>query len=241
MPGTSSPAARVPACQGVIADTPLSIAGRPVLDGRWLVVHLPGPHAVLSWAVANGGRRTTDLVAWHEVQNADLQPPVDPARLLEERLSAAGLAGAVGLLTGARLDLHSVTERAWEGVGARCVATVGLTNALRAGDPPRRADKIGTINLLCQVTVPLREEALLEVLSIAAAARTLAILEAGEPSRVSGLPATGTGTDCIVVAAPEASGGARYAGMHTALGHVVGAAVYQAVARGAEEWRGRLR
>jgi adenosylcobinamide amidohydrolase len=216
------------------------VAGRPVLDGRWLVVRLPGPHAVLSWAVANGGRRTTDVVAWHEVQNAELQPPVDPARLLEERLSAAGLAGAVGLLTSARLDLHSVEERSWEGVGARCVATVGLGNALRAGDPPGPAARIGTINLLCQLTVPLREEALLEVLSIAAAARTLAILEAGEPSSVSGLPATGTGTDCIVVAAPEASGGARYAGMHTALGHVVGAAVHAAVARGAEEWRGRV-
>jgi adenosylcobinamide amidohydrolase len=203
------------------------------------VIRFPGPHAVISWAVANGGRRTTEVVAWHEVRNAELQPPVDPAALLEERLSAAGLAGAVGLLTSARLDLHSVAERVWEGVGARCVATVGLGNALRAGDPPGPAGRIGTINLVCQLTVPLREEALLEVLSIAAAARTLAILEAGERSNVSGLPATGTGTDCIVVAAPEAPGGARYAGMHTAIGHVAGAAVFAAVARGAQEWRGR--
>jgi len=231
-PGTS-------ASQLVIASAPLPIAGRPVLDGRWLVARLPGPHAVLSWAVANGGRRTADVVAWHEVRNAELQPPVDPVRLLEERLLAAGLGDAVGLLTSAQLELHSVAERAWEGVGARCVATVGLGNALRVGDPPGPAGRIGTINLLCQLTVPLREEALIEVLSIAAAARTLAILEAGEPSRVSGLPATGTGTDCIVVAAPEAPGGTKYAGMHTAIGHVVGAAVHAAVARGAEESRGR--
>jgi len=242
MPRRSSPVADDREFQrGVMAAPPLAIACRPVLEGRWLVVRLPGPHAVISWAVANGGRRTTDLVAWHEVKNADLEPSVDPARLLEERLSAAGLAGAVGLLTSARLDRHTVAERSFEGVGARCVATVGLGNALRVGDLPGPAHHAGTVNLLCQLTVPLREEALLEVLSVAAEARTLAILEAREPSRVSGLPATGTGTDCIVVAAPEAPGGARYAGMHTALGHVVGAAVHAAVARGAAAWSGRLR
>ena len=117
-----------------------------------------------------------------------------------------------------------------------CVATVGLGNALRAGDPPGPAARIGTINLLCQVGVPLREEALVEALSIAAEARTLAVREAGVPSRMSGAPATGTGTDCIVIAAPERPDGARYAGKHTGLGHVIGAAVHDAVARGAAAW-----
>jgi len=214
----------------------LAAAAAPALDGRWLVVRFPVPHAVLSWAIVNGGRRTATAVAWHEVRDAELRPPVSPARLLRDRLAAAGLDGAVGLLTSRALSRHVVVERSAAGVGTRCVATVGLGNALRVGDPPGPTARIGTINVLCQLSVSLAEEALVEALSIAAEARTLAVLGSGVASRVTGEPATGTGTDCIVIAAPERQGGARYAGKHTAVGHVVGAAVHDAVARGAAEW-----
>jgi adenosylcobinamide amidohydrolase len=214
----------------------LARAGAPALDGHWLVVRLPGPHAVLSWAIVNGGRRTASAVAWREVRDGDLRPPVDAARFLSTELAVGGLAGAVGLLTSAALSRHVVSERRAGEVAARCVATVGLGNALRAGDPPGPAARIGTINVLCHVDVPLGEEALVEALSLAAEARTLAVREAGVPSRMSGAPSSGTGTDCIVIAAPERPGGVRYAGKHTALGHVVGAAVHDAVARGAAAW-----
>ncbi len=214
----------------------LAAASAPALDGRWLVVRLPVPHAVLSWAIVNGGRRTASAVAWHEVRESELRPPVDPARLLSTRLAAAGHGDAVGLLTSASVARHVVTERTFDGAVARCVATVGLGNALRVGDPPGPVARIGTINLLCHVSVPLGEEALVEALSIVAEARTLAVREARVASSVSGAPATGTGTDCIVVAAPEGPGGARYAGKHTQLGHVIGATVFEAVARGAAAW-----
>ncbi|MEO1272728.1 MAG: adenosylcobinamide amidohydrolase, partial [Myxococcota bacterium] len=45
---------------------------------------------------------------------------------------------------------------------------------------------------------------------------------------------TGTGTDCIVLAAPP--GHAVYAGLHTAVGEAVGRAVYDAVAAGVRGW-----
>ncbi len=214
----------------------LAQAPATALDGRWLVVRFPEPHAVLSWAIVNGGRRTATTVAWHEVRDAELRPPVDPARLLRERLAARGLDGAVGLLTSRALDRHVVEERSAAGIAARCVATVGLGNALRVGDPLGPAARIGTINVVCQLSHPLAEHGLVEALSIAAEARTLAVLEAGVRSRVSGAPATGTGTDCIVIAAPERTRGAAYAGKHTAIGHAVGAAVHAAVARGAAAW-----
>jgi len=81
------------------------------------------------------------------------------------------------------------------------------------------------------------DEALLEAMSIATEARTASILEAAVPSLRSGLPATGTGTDCIVMATPLAGRREPYAGKHTRIGHVVGAAVAQAVRRGAAEWK----
>jgi len=76
----------------------------------------------------------------------------------------------------------------------------------------------------------------LEALALAAEARTLAVREADIPSTRSGEPSSGTGTDCIVIAVPDRSGGAHYAGKHTVLGHVLGAAAYSAVAQGLARW-----
>lgn len=123
---------------------------------------------------------------------------------------------------------------------ARCVATVGLRNALRVGDPSQVMQKVGTINLLCHLSIPLTEEAHLEALSIAVEARSAAVLEAAIPSLQSGLPSTGTGTDCVVMAAPSvesqspglASGVLRYAGKHTEAGSLIGKVVFDAVRQG---------
>jgi adenosylcobinamide amidohydrolase len=63
------------------------------------------------------------------------------------------------------------------------------------------------------------------------------VREAGVPSTRTGLPASGTGTDCIVIASPRAPGGVPYAGKHTAIGHAIGAAVLEATRRGVERSR----
>lgn len=205
-------------------------------EGRWLVVDLGGPHQVLSWAVVGGGRRTATEVVWREVRDDELRPPVDAEQLLREGLAGIGLPGAVGLLTSRSLDAYVEAERSGGGLRARCVATVGLGNAVRAGDPPGPTARIGTINLLCHLSEPLSDGALVEALSIAIEARTIAVLEGAVPSGRSGLAATGTGTDCAVMAAPPGRG-LRYAGKHTLAGHLVGAAVHDAVARGVAEWK----
>ena len=205
------------------------------LRARHLVVRIGGPHALLSWALVNGGRQTASEVVWVEVRDGELRPPVDAATLLRARLAEAYLPEAVGLLTSRALSRYVSAERQAGGEAARCVATVGLGNLLRAGDPVSRA-RVGTINLVCQLSFALSDLALIEALSIAAEARTAAVLEAGLPSAVSGVPATGTGTDCIVVAAPSAGDGVPYAGKHTLAGHLIGAVVEEAVRRGVAGW-----
>ena len=205
------------------------------LRARHLVVRLGGPHAILSWALVNGGRRTASEVVWVEVRDGELCPPVDATTLLRARLAEADLPKAVGLLTSRALSRYVSAERQAGGEAARCVATVGLGNLLRAGDPVSWA-RVGTINLVCQLSFPLSELALVEALSIAAEARTAAVLEGRVPSRRSSQLATGTGTDCIVVAAPEAGEPLRWVGKHTAAGSLVGAAVREAVARGVRRW-----
>jgi adenosylcobinamide amidohydrolase len=214
-----------------------AVASTIECSDRWLVVRFPCEHDVLSWAPHGGGLRRASAVAWYRVKDDELRPPVDAKALLDRRMRDASLDPAVGLMTSRRLDAYADVQSEWGDVSARAIATVGLGNALRAGDPPGAAGRIGTINVLCQVSVALTEESLVEANAIAVEARTLAVLESGVKSRLTGAAASGTGTDCTVIASPAGLQPRRgYAGKHTELGHVIGASVGRAVALGAARW-----
>ena len=211
-----------------------------------MLFQFPSRHEVLSWAIVGGGRTRASCVAWYQVGAGELRPPVDPQEFLQRKLREAGVSDAVGFLTSRDLDACVDCERRDGGYWARSIATVGLSNSLRVGDPCLQASgirgKIGTINLLCQVSHPLTEEAFLEAMAIAVEARTTAILDAAVPSSITKEAATGTGTDCVVMAAPPPggemnSGPERYAGKHTLLGHLIGGVVLDAISRGAREWQ----
>ncbi len=210
----------------------------------WLVAELGSPHDVASWAIVRGGLCTARRVAWLHVDDVDLDVKTDPVELLQRRLQDAGLHDAVGLLTACTLAHHQHLRRVVEGpgagpVGVDAVATVGLHNRLAVGDPPTPA-AVGTINLLARIDRPVSPTALLEAMSIAVEARTAAVLGLGLPSPVSGAPSTGTGTDCVVVAAPTTGPPPlAYAGKHTALGAALGQAVFDAVSEGGRRWVAR--
>jgi adenosylcobinamide amidohydrolase len=205
---------------------------------RWLVASFASPVRACSWAIVGGGLVDARHVAWLEVRDSELRPPVDAKRFLADRLHAEGLVDAVGLLTSRDVSTYSDIIEEVSGIRARCLATVGLGNALRAGDPPGVTARIGTINLLVHVDVPLADEALLEANAIATEAKCAVVLEAGIKSRRSGRPATGTGTDCTVVTSPRATRRAPYAGKHTAVGAAIGGAVERAVFEGISRWSG---
>lgn len=213
------------------------IAGEPTLsdDGRLLVVRFGAAHRTLSWAVVGGGLGLTRAVVWRYVTRGELGADVDAAALLRDALAAAKLDGAVGMLTARELSSFDCVTRHAGGQAARAVATVGLGNALAAGDPPGPL-RAGTINVLVQLSHPAGEATLAEALALAAEARTAAVLEARVPSRRSGRLATGTGTDCIVVAAPDAGEPLGWVGKHTPMGALIGGAVYEAVTRGVRRW-----
>jgi adenosylcobinamide amidohydrolase len=210
-----------------------------VLRDRWLLASFAAPVRACSWAIVGGGLIWARHVGWLEVRDSDLRPPVDPRRLLSDRLRSEGLTATVGLLTSRSVASYADVSVDVAGVRARCLATVGLGNALRAGDPPGVSGRIGTINLLVHVDVSLSDEALLEASAIATEAKCAIVLGARIKSRRTGEPATGTGTDCTVVAAVQNARGARqerYAGKHTAVGAAVGAATADAVELGVRRW-----
>ncbi|NBR88461.1 MAG: adenosylcobinamide amidohydrolase [Rhodobacteraceae bacterium] len=207
-------------------------------DGAWLHFDLGAPLRALSWSLTKPGFVTTEAMVWREVKNRDLTPDLDVHAWYEAELSAKGWGGAVAFLTSRDIGTWVEATASVEGVRAHAVATVGLSNGERVGS---RVDysgrdwngKWGTINVGLRLSEGLTEAALIEAMAIAVQARTAAVMDAGVL-----LPtgrATGTGTDCVGVAAPL--GDNPYAGLHTAVGEAAGRAVYDAVLKGAKEWR----
>jgi adenosylcobinamide amidohydrolase len=200
----------------------------------WLTFDLGGPVQVLSWAINRPGFVTADRIVWREVRNADLPRDMDVYSWLARELRGNGQQDAIAFLTSRDVTYFVQETCTVEDATAHCVVTVGLSNAERVGHRvDHSATDWGTINIAVLLDRALSQTGLIEMLSIVAQARTLAVLEA-EMLLPCGL-ATGTGTDCIAVAAPF--GGADYAGLHTSIGEAVGAAVYRATRRGAGQWK----
>ena len=208
-------------------------------DAPWLVARFAAPQRMLSWSLNRPGLQTADTVAWLQIDGADLGPEVDPLDYLNRRLAAAELKPALGLLTSRDLDRFQRATAERGSIQADCVITLGLSNAERVGARCTAAGPAavtGTINLLCHLSSPLSESALLEALSVATQARTTAILELGHaPDPARGV-VTGTGTDCIVIACPIGAPALPFAGLHTDVGEVIGAAVLQATDQAARLW-----
>lgn len=191
---------------------------------------------MLSWSVTKPGFQMAQHVAWLEVRNADLKPCEDPVDSIRRMTDAAGLGDVIVLVTSRDITRYHLADAAVEGATATCVTTSGLSNGERVGLRLNEPDWLpGTINILLHVSRPLSQAALIETVSIVTEARTAAILDAG--IRRAGVAVTGTGTDCVVVAAPEGADGVRFAGLHTAVGEAVGAAVYRSVREGVDVWQ----
>ncbi len=91
--------------------------------------------------------------------------------------------------------------------------------------------EVGTINQVILVDARLAPPAAVRAATLATEAKTLALFEAGVKTE-AGSPATGTSMDTMVVASTGRGPFSRYAGTATLVGHLIGLAVYDAVAGG---------
>ena len=208
---------------------------QPVLDYPWLTLDLGHDMRVISWAPHRGGIVTARHILWREVRNADLTEDFDVLSWLAQDCAVRGMGQAVAMLTSRKIATYTTAAVQVDGVLATAVATVGLSNAVRAADVPEAAAErlsYGTINIAVMLDYPLNDIGLIEAQSIASAARTAAVLESGAMTTTG--PATGTGTDCIAIAAP--AGEEAFCGLHTAQGKAIAAVVYSAVRQGADQW-----
>lgn len=200
----------------------------------FLTARFAEPQRTLGWSLLHPGFAVVTDIVWVEVRDSDLGPSIDPHAFLRARLAESGLPNALGFMTSRDIRHHHFCQRSAEAVEAACLTTVGLWNGERVGSRKSREPHVGTVNTLVHVSAALTDGAMVEALSIAAEARTAAIVEAQRVER--GTAITGTGTDCIVMASPSRGPPLACAGLHTAVGEAIGGAVYDATRDGAEQW-----
>ncbi|MEO7127190.1 MAG: adenosylcobinamide amidohydrolase, partial [Nakamurella sp.] len=172
-------------------------AGEPGPLLRW---RFPEPARAVASGMLGGGLSTASWVINAQVR-ADYGR-MDPEKHLREIALEQGLDpdAGVGLMTAARVERVATAIDGPDGAEVRCDATVGVSYPTWASAPdddplPDKPWRPGTINIVCQLPVPLTDAALVGAVITATEAKAQALIEAG-------MPGTGTASDAIVICCP---------------------------------------
>jgi adenosylcobinamide amidohydrolase len=203
------------------------------LKASTLVIKLPARYRVLGWAPMGGGLTRAEVILNHQIAPNDRAAVQSPHACLANITSMLGLDPkyTVAMMTAADVASGGFVTARRRGLAVSAWCSAGYSNALRVGDRATTfSDQPGTINIAVAINRQVTSAGLAEALQLAVEARVLAVQQAQITSVRSGLPATGTGTDCIVVAAADRSPGQSgseivYCGKHTVLGELIGRAV----------------
>ncbi len=214
------------------------------------------PHLVISTCRAAGAlQRGMGYVLNHQsCEPKDHNRNIDYRDVQGYRKTFCDIAGITPELTvtmGTAANMHhaALVHKQFRELEVIAVVTGGVeTNAGRAGDPAsvfeqqdgfasltdaeKAEEKPGTINTMVFISQPLTDAAITRVIMTATEAKTAALQELNINSRYSDNPATGTGTDQIIVAAPDPADDTyrlTWAGKHSKLGELIGLAVKEAV------------
>ncbi|MDR1085959.1 MAG: adenosylcobinamide amidohydrolase [Deltaproteobacteria bacterium] len=145
--------------------------------------------------------------------------------------------------TGADLNNLAVTTKKHKDLTVTSLITAGVEgNALRAGSDEGAYLEPGTINIIVLVNRRLTPSAMASAIINITEAKTAALWEMDVRSVQTGLlnPATGTGTDSIIVVSGE---GAQisYSGGHTKVGQLTAEAVKEGVTEAIFKQNGKLK
>jgi iron complex transport system ATP-binding protein len=146
----------------------------------------------------------------------------------------------VGLMTAVPMKQLVVDREQRGALWIECYCTVGVTNAVRAGEPATGANRLdrrreaGTINIILITNATLTMTAMVGAVQVATESKTGTLIKNRVPSvsRKSSL-ATGTGTDAVVVASSlDGVHRVPYSGTHTEIGTMIGRLVARSVEQG---------
>lgn len=216
------------------------------LTGDTLVIDLEKRRRVLSSAPRGGGLLRARYIVSHQVKAnpvAALIPASrhtwgDPVRYLGRVVARLGADRAcVALMTAVSLKQLVTLREEMEGVWIEGFFTVGVSNAVRAGEPVVSSDSgrvrlgAGTINIILITNARLAPSAMVGAVQVATESKTAALISRGVPSWTGRPGATGTGTDAVVVACGDGPR-LQYSGTHTKIGEMIGRLVGRGVSEG---------
>ena len=225
----------------------IQVHSRYRVRGQTLVIELEGRKRVLSSAPQGGGFRVASYILNHQVDAQSSVPGTqslschDPAFCLRELAVSMGIhASTVGLMTAVPMTQVVTARAASDGLWVECFATVGVTNAVRAGEwPPgdgagNRLLKPGTINLILITNGSLSQSAMVGAVQVVTEAKSGVLRDHSVLSCQSSAAATGTGTDAVVIACSLRGQGTWhiYSGTHTVMGALIGQVVTDCVTHG---------
>jgi adenosylcobinamide amidohydrolase len=196
----------------------------------WRGVTFRQPHRVLSSAPVGGGdvlaRRIINLCVDGPDARSCCEDPQGTFRRLGERHGWRGT--TVGLMTGVPMSRLGRVRGPDDNAGWLVLATVGVSNAHRAGEPSVTTDGPGTINVIAVTPACLTAGARAEAAMLVTEAKCACLADHGIPSANGHGVATGTGTDAVAVASRDGMD-TPYTGYHTISGQLLVSAVRQAL------------
>ena len=230
---------------------PASLVTTFTVRHETLMIDLGKRMTILSSAPRGGGLVRAQYILNHQVPDrpmilsAPSSKPVwgDPGRYLGRLAAQLGIGSpCVALMTAVSLkDLITLREES-AGVWVEGFFTVGVSNAVRAGEPngvtehEASASTPGTINIILVTNARLATPAMVGAVQVATESKAATLLAESVPTWHGGQGATGTGTDAIVIVNGEGPA-LRYSGTHTAMGELIGKVVAQGVLGGLLRYR----
>ncbi|MGH7206824.1 MAG: adenosylcobinamide amidohydrolase [Nitrospiraceae bacterium] len=216
------------------------------LENHTLLIDLGKRRRVLSSAPRGGGLVRARYILNRQVMANPVAAPLsafqrrwdDPARYLGR--VAAQLAAdrnCVALMTAVPLTQLVTLREQSSGVWVEGFFTVGVSNAVRAGELTVAPDRgqarsaLGTINIILVTNARLASSALVGAVQVATESKTAVLLSKKVPSWTGSPGATGTGTDAVVIACGTGPV-FRYCGTHTKIGEMIGRLVQRGVMKG---------
>lgn len=216
-------------------NTGRALAGLPgvhiLRTATWNAVTFEQPRQVLSSAPVNGGEIEASRIINLCVDGPDVRHHCDnPARSFRELALVEDWTGtSVGMMTGVQADRLGIGHDEHEGIAWLVLATLGYSNAHRAGEAPLPAgDGPGTINIIAVSSSALTAAARAEALMLVTETKCAFLADAGIHSVNDRGPATGTGTDAVAIASGTGET-ACYTGYHTASGPALARATQAAL------------
>lgn len=224
------------------APSELVTGGRVDIRHTGMLVSFDGPRRVLSTGICNGGlhwlrhcynHRLTEFFP-HE---RDF-PGGSVRSYLELSLLQRGVSpsNSTAMLTSARMDWHSYSCHSHENIRVECLLTAGVEQtAARAGDPAYYYEQdgsyypVGTINAILSTNASLPDSIIAKTFLTVTEAKAAALQDCGIASLRTGLPATGTGTDGLMVAADPFGPRLTDAGTHSRFGEMLARAMYDSL------------